>query len=94
MDGLKKIFGSFKGVAFVLLLTAITVLVVTGKATVDQFNDLAKWAFSAVVVARAGEEGMKGMGNGKALEMLKKLAEQAMGKAAPPEKPKPEDEDG
>jgi len=75
LGGLGKILGSFKGVAFLIVMIAITVLVVLGKASIEQFTELVQWTFGSVVFARAGEEGMKGMGANKAkmLEQIKTL---------------------
>ncbi|MBM11800.1 MAG: hypothetical protein CL759_06965 [Chloroflexi bacterium] len=57
--GLKKLFESYKGVAFLLSIIALTVLVALGKGTMDDIVAFLKWGFSALVVARAGEEGAK-----------------------------------
>ncbi len=57
--GFKKLFESYKGMAFLLSIVALTVIVVLGKGTMTDLVSFLKWGFSALVVARAGEEGAK-----------------------------------
>lgn len=62
MNGLKKILGSYKGVAFIVVILIVGVLVGLGKVTYEQFVEFVKWAFGTLAIARAGEEGLKGLG--------------------------------
>jgi hypothetical protein len=61
-EGFKKLFTSYKGTAFLLCIIVVGALVGAGKVTFEQFVEFVTWAFGALVLARAGEEGMKGIG--------------------------------
>ena len=65
MSGLKKLLESYKGTAFLLCIIVVGALVGLNKVTYEDFVSFIKWGFSALVLARAGEEGLKGIGNGK-----------------------------
>lgn len=64
-EGFKRLFGSYKGTAFLLCIIIVGALVGAGKVPFEQYVDFIKWAFGALVVARAGEEGLKGLGSKK-----------------------------
>lgn len=68
MNGLKKILDSYKGIAFLLCLVIVGALVGFGKVPYEEFVAFVKWGFSALVIARGGEEGLKGLGTKKKMK--------------------------
>ena len=67
MSGLKKLLGSYKSMLLVVCVIVVGVLVALGKADYAQLVDFMKWGLAFVVSARGIEEGMKGLGKGRAV---------------------------
>jgi hypothetical protein len=64
MDVFKNLLGDEKGLVFVGLIIAATVLTALGKMTVDQWTSFATWAFGIYAGASAIHGGLSSFGTG------------------------------